>query len=108
MDSITHIAIGSCIGEIMLGKQLGRKALLWGLVAASFPDIDVVEGLFLSLPEELIAHRGITHSLLLAVLVPLLMAFICTRSYRRQNISYGYYYLFFLIQITLHILLDSC
>lgn len=108
MDSITHIAIGTCIGEIMLGKQLGRKALLWGLVAASLPDIDAVGGLFLSLPEELIAHRGITHSLLIAVLVPFLFAFICSRLYRRQKISYGYYYAFFLIQIALHDLLDSC
>ena len=108
MDSITHIAVGTCIGEIMLGKQLGRKALLWGLVAASLPDIDAVEGLFLSLPEELIAHRGITHSLLIAVLVPFLLAFICSKFYQRQKISYGYYYVFFFMQIFLHDLLDSC
>jgi inner membrane protein len=108
MDSITHIAIGSCIGEIMLGKQLGRKALLWGLVAASLPDIDAVEGFFLSLPEELIAHRGITHSLLFALLVSGLLAYLCSRFYRRQEISYGYYYLFFLMQVGLHDLLDSC
>ena len=108
MDSITHIAIGSCIGEIMLGKQLGRKGLLWGLVAASLPDIDAVAGLFLALPEELIAHRGITHSVLIAVLVPLLPAFICSKLYQRHKIAYAYYYGFFFIQIALHILLDSC
>ena len=97
MDSITHIAIGACMGEVMLGKKIGRKGLVWGLAAASLPDIDAVGGLFLSLPEELIAHRGITHSLLFAILASGLLAYICWRLYKRQTISYSYFYLFFFI-----------
>jgi len=108
MDSLTHIAIGSCIGELMLGKQLGRRALIWGLLAASLPDIDAVQGLFLSLPEELIAHRGITHSLLFAFVIPLLLAYLCARWYRPLAVNFGYYYLFFSLQILLHDLLDTC
>jgi len=108
MDSLTHIAIGSCIGELMLGKKLGRRALVWGLLAASLPDIDAVEGLFLSLPEELIAHRGITHSLLFALTIPLVLAIICDRLYKPLRIRFNYFYLFFLLQIVLHDLLDTC
>jgi inner membrane protein len=108
MDSLTHIAIGSCIGEIMLGKKAGKKAILWGLIAASLPDIDAVAGLFLNLPEELIAHRGITHSLLFALLAPLPLTLLCRRLYPRLDIKKPVLYLFFILQILLHDLLDTC
>ncbi|MET0242748.1 MAG: metal-dependent hydrolase, partial [Flavitalea sp.] len=108
MDSLTHIALGSCIGELAFGKKLGRKAMVWGLLAASFPDIDAVNGLFLSLPEELIAHRGITHSLLVAVLVPFLFAFAADKIHQRPRIGFVPFYFFFLFQILLHDLLDTC
>lgn len=42
MDSITHIAIGACMGEVFAGKQLGKQALLWGVLAQSIPDIDFI------------------------------------------------------------------
>jgi inner membrane protein len=42
MDSITHIALGACMGEAFAGKKLGHKALIWGAVAQSFPDIDFI------------------------------------------------------------------
>ncbi len=108
MDSLTHIALGSCIGVVTLGKKWRLPAIGWGLAAASLPDIDAVAGLFLSLPEELIAHRGITHSFLFAFLVPLLLAGICVRRYSNRKISYIHFYLFFLLQILLHDLLDTC
>jgi inner membrane protein len=108
MDSLTHIALGACIGEVALGKKLGKKALAWGALAASLPDIDAVAGLFLSLPDELIAHRGVTHSFLFAASVPLLLAWICHTLYRKRAVGLPYYYGFFVLQIVLHDLLDSC
>jgi inner membrane protein len=108
MDSLTHIALGACIGEITLGRKLGRAALGWGALAASLPDIDAVSGLFLTLPEELVAHRGITHSLLFACIAPFILTYLCARWYKRHKIANSYYLLFFLLQILLHDLLDSC
>lgn len=108
MDSLTHIALGACIGEITLGRKLGRSALVWGAIAASLPDIDAIAGLFLTLPEELVAHRGITHSLLFAGVMPFILTYLCTRWYQQHNISYTYYLSFFLLQILLHDLLDTC
>ena len=43
MVSITHIALGACMGEAFSGKQLGKKATLWGAIAQSIPDIDFIE-----------------------------------------------------------------
>jgi hypothetical protein len=33
MDSITHIALGACMGQAFAGKQLGKRAMLWGAMA---------------------------------------------------------------------------
>ena len=45
MDSITHIALGACMGEAFLDRKLGKKAMLWGALAQSIPDITSIERL---------------------------------------------------------------
>ncbi|SRR6266498_564135 len=52
MDTITHIAIGACVGEVFLGKKLGKRALLLGAIANSIPDIDFVASVWMSLVKE--------------------------------------------------------
>ncbi|MCP4768155.1 MAG: hypothetical protein GY875_18025 [Gammaproteobacteria bacterium] len=34
MDSVTQIALGAAVGESVLGRKIGNKALLWGAIAA--------------------------------------------------------------------------
>jgi membrane-bound metal-dependent hydrolase YbcI (DUF457 family) len=62
MDSITHIVLGACVGEVLMDRKAGKKAILWGALAQSIPDIDFINGAWMPLTKELIAHRGITHS----------------------------------------------
>ena len=62
MDSLTHIVLGASIGEAIAGKRLGKKALVIGAIANSFPDIDIVASFWLPLTKDLLAHRGFTHS----------------------------------------------
>jgi len=64
MDSLTHIVIGAAIGELVLGKKIGNKAMLWGAIAATIPDLDVVCGPFVDPVRKIELHRGVTHSLL--------------------------------------------
>jgi inner membrane protein len=42
MDSLTQIVLGAAVGELVLGKKLGNKAILLGAVAGTLPDLDVV------------------------------------------------------------------
>jgi len=79
MDSITHIALGACIGELFVGGKVGRKAMLWGAVAQSFPDIDFIAGFWMDTTDELLAHRGFTHSLLFAALLTPILALLAER-----------------------------
>ena len=108
MDSLTHICLGACIGEIALGKRLGKKALIWGAVAQSLPDIDIAAGLFVSPDRDLLFHRGITHSLIFAIIVGLLTVLLARRMHRTTILPAGLLIAFFVSQIALHDLLDTC
>lgn len=107
MDSITHIVTGACIGEAMLGRKIGRKAMLWGAMAQSLPDIDFVAGFWMDLPSELLAHRGFTHSLLFAGLMTVGLALVAERIHRPHDISLSRFLRFFVIEIGVHLFLDA-
>ena len=64
MDSLTQAALGAAVGYGVLGRHAGRKALVWGAVLGTLPDLDV----FVPLGDDVADfthHRGPTHSLLL-------------------------------------------
>jgi inner membrane protein len=108
MDSITHITLGACIGEIVLGKKLGKKALFWGALSQSLPDIDSIGALFFPADQALLIHRGITHSMLFAIVAGLILAFTVNKIYHNRSLSFSLLAFFFCGQIALHDLLDTC
>ena len=44
MDSLTQIILGAACGEAVLGKKIGNKALLFGAIGGTIPDLDVFVG----------------------------------------------------------------
>ena len=44
MDSITQIVLGAACGEIALGNKIGNKAILFGAIGGTIPDLDVLIG----------------------------------------------------------------
>lgn len=107
MDSLTHIVLGACTGQLLAGRQLGKKALLIGAVANSFPDIDFVASFFMPLTSELLAHRGFTHSILFVILASPLLAWGSRRLPGRTNMSQTRWTTFWWVQMFLHLLLDA-
>ena len=107
MDSLTHIAIGACMGQAFAGKTVGRKAMLWGAMAQSIPDIDFIASFWMSTPDNLLAHRGFTHSLLFCGLITPIMAFLAERWHRPHNISFRRWLAFFGAVIFVHLFLDA-
>jgi inner membrane protein len=106
MDSLTHIAIGACIGELFLGKKIGKKAMLYGAIAASLPDIDFICSFWLSTPDDLMAHRGITHSFLFAILMVPAMAVLFRRGHRGFFIPLKTWLFFMGTAMLSHLFLD--
>jgi len=42
MDSITQIVLGAAVGDAVLGKKIGNRAMVWGAIAGTIPDLDVL------------------------------------------------------------------
>lgn len=68
MDSLTQIALGAAVAEVTLGKKIGNKSILWGAIAGTIPDLDVLANGFISPLDALSFHRGISHSFLFSIL----------------------------------------
>ena len=82
MDSLTHIVLGGCLGHLALGKKAGRKAVVWGAIADTIPDLDVFAGFWVHPVDSLLIHRGFTHSILFAILCSIFGGF--------SNIRFAY------------------
>jgi len=70
MDSLTQIVLGAACGEAVLGKKIGNKALLFGAIGGTIPDLDVLVGSWLYGNEidAMLFHRGFMHSILFSIL----------------------------------------
>ena len=107
MDSLTHIALGACIGEAFFEKDFCKKAMIWGALAQSIPDIDFLAGFWLNTPENLLAHRGFTHSILFGLLVVPAFALVADRVHRPHNIRFKTWILFFAAEVFVHLFIDG-
>ena len=79
MDSLTQIVLGASVGELVLGKKIGNKAILWGAVAGTIPDLDVLLRYFTDEISATEMHRGFSHSIVFAVLIAPLLAWIANK-----------------------------
>lgn len=108
MDTLSHIVLGACIGEAMLGKKIGKKAMLWGAVTANLPDADVFVAPFFHPVDALMVHRGITHSLLFVFLAAPLLGWILFKRSAQSNAAFKNWTWMSFVALLSHPLLDSC
>ncbi len=106
MDSVTQLALGAAVGEATLGRKVGNKAIWWGGICGTIPDLDV----FIPFSDPVIAfisHRSFSHSLLtLALLTPFLVWIICRLHPQVAQHKQRWTVLVYLALAT-HVLLDS-
>ncbi len=107
MDIVTHAVLGASIGEALLGKRIGRKAMLYGAIAAAIPDIDVFGVYFYTAAQQLLVHRGFTHSLLFVVITSLLLGWLFSKWLIKTEISRKSWTGLFFMGLLSHILIDS-
>ncbi|WP_028890028.1 metal-dependent hydrolase [Tenacibaculum ovolyticum] len=105
MDSLTQIVLGAAVGEAVLGKEIGNKAMLYGAIAGTIPDLDVFASFFTDKVTALYIHRGFTHSIIFSVLFAPILAWIVSR-YEKYKDFKNWTLLFFLSFVT-HPILDA-
>ncbi len=84
MDSITQIVLGAAAGDAVLGKKIGNRAMVWGAIAGTIPDLDVIGNLWMSEIDSLAFHRGISHSFLFSIVGAFLFGWLVHRMYESQ------------------------
>lgn len=106
MDSITQAVLGASIQGALLGRWQGRKALLYGAMLGTLPDLDVIID-YGDAVADMTYHRGFSHSLFVLTGLALLLTWMTRRF--RHNPGYSSRRLFMTLWLVLitHPLLDS-
>ena len=90
MDSLTQAVLGATVGSATRGPTLGRRAALWGAVAGTLPDLDVLTYPFLDPAGQLHIHRGVTHGLAFAFVAGPLLGWLVWRFERWRGRDGGW------------------
>lgn len=81
MDSLSQIVLGAAVGEAVLGRKVGNRAMLWGGICGTLPDLDVMANAVSDPMSALAYHRAFTHSLPFALLAAPLVGLALHRFY---------------------------
>jgi len=106
MDSITQAVLGAGIQAALLGRQQGRRALLYGAVLGTIPDLDVLA----SYPDPVSTmtfHRGYSHSIFVLTALALLMAWLIRKRWPDAPYSGWRLALTLTLVLVTHPILDS-
>ena len=107
MDSLSHILIGAAIGEVFLGKKIGRWGMLLGAIAKSVPDFDLFVTGLTDPRAYMCDHRAHTHSLFIEALYAIPIAWLLVKLFK-EKVSFKRMFLFMLACLWGHSLLDWC
>ncbi len=105
MDSLTQIVLGAAVGEAVLGKKVGYKAMIYGAIAGTIPDLDVLSSHFVDTVTALEIHRGFTHSIVFSIFMGLGLGWLVSK-WDSEATRKEWSWLFFMSLVT-HPLLDA-
>ncbi|MFP4138266.1 MAG: metal-dependent hydrolase [Halomonas sp.] len=106
MDPVTQVALGASVGGTVLGRRLGRRAVLIGGALAVLPDLDVLID-YGDAVANVTEHRGFSHSLFVLAGVAALLTLLATRFAPARDISARHWAAFFGLCLLTHPLLDA-
>jgi len=106
MDSLTQALLGAGMQGAVLGRFQGRRALVYGALLSTLPDLDVVIR-HADPVSAMTLHRGFSHSLFVLTLLAAFIAWLVRR--RWPQARYGPWRLFWAVWLALitHPLLDA-
>lgn len=106
MDSITQALLGGAIQGAMLGKKQGRRALLYGAVLATVPDLDALVQ-YGDPISNMTYHRGFSHSLFVLTALAALLAWLIRKRWPDGPYSSRQLFVTLWLVLVTHPLLDS-
>jgi len=106
MDSLTQIVLGASVGEVVLGKKVGNKAMLYGAIAGTIPDLDVLSGYFVDTVTAIEWHRGFSHSIFFAILFAPIFGWLIFKIERKSGVTWREWSQLMFLGLFTHPILD--
>jgi inner membrane protein len=106
MDSLSQLALGAAVSVAVMGRRTAVwKAALWGAVAGTLPDLDVLidQG---DVIRNMVLHRGASHALFWLTLFSLPLAALVARLHGEWGLLRRWWLAIWLVLMT-HPLLDA-
>jgi inner membrane protein len=107
MDSLTQIVLGAAVGEAVLGRKIENKAQLYGAIAGTIPDLDVLAQLFTDPITSTELHRGFSHSIIFALIAAPILGYLTDKIETSQKLGWRPWAMLFFWGIFTHPLLDA-
>ncbi|MCC9043773.1 metal-dependent hydrolase [Myroides sp. M-43] len=106
MDSLTQIILGAAVGNAVVGRKIGNRAILYGAIAGTIPDLDILSMFFTDPITAVEIHRGFTHSIIFAVFGALLFGYFLYFIEKKNKVTYEEGFWLFFWGFFTHALLD--
>ena len=107
MDSLTQIVLGAAVGEAVLGKKVGNKAMLWGAVAGTIPDLDVLTRFFADTVTAIEWHRGFSHSIFFSIVFAPIFGWLVWKLNKKSEATFKDWAWLFFWGLFTHPILDA-
>ncbi|MDT0645819.1 metal-dependent hydrolase [Zunongwangia sp. F260] len=107
MDSLTQIVLGASVGEVVLGKKVGNKAMLYGAIAGTIPDLDTFVGYFTDTITAIEIHRGFSHSIVFSILFAPIFGWLISKIERKSEANWKDWSKLMFWGLVTHPLLDA-
>ena len=106
MDSLSQLVLGAAVGGAVAGRRFGRKALVWGALCGTLPDLDVLVPLGDPV-SDFTYHRSASHSLLMQLLATPLLTWSITRVHPDTAPGWPRWAALVYLALATHALLDA-
>ncbi|WP_438963059.1 metal-dependent hydrolase [Nonlabens sp.] len=107
MDSLTQIVLGAAVGEAVLGKKIGNKAIMYGAIAGTIPDLDVLAKLFTDTITATEFHRGFSHSIVFCVMFAPVLGWLVNKTEKKYALGWRAWSWLFFLGLFTHPVLDA-
>jgi inner membrane protein len=105
MDSVTQVVLGSAVGQATLGSKIGRKAIVWGAICGTLPDLDVFIP-FGGAVENFTFHRSFSHAFIVHLLITPLLVWLILKIHPTTRPYRTHWFWLVLLALTTHAILD--
>ncbi|UAW97602.1 metal-dependent hydrolase [Halopseudomonas nanhaiensis] len=106
MDSLTQAVLGASVQGAVLGRFQGRRALVYGALLGTLPDMDVLVD-FGDAVADMTYHRGFSHSVFVLGTLAVLLTWVTRRLFPDARYSAGRLFTCIALVLLTHVSLDA-